>query len=170
MIVLAFGSNLISKFGNRFKNIDLAISHIESNKIKILNKSSYYETPSYPNKKNPKFINVVATFTSNLEPDEVASIIISIEKKMDRKRNFKNGPRTCDIDIIDFNGMITNFKYKNLNFTVPHKNLSSRNFVLYPLKEILPEWKHPKTNESIDLLIDKLSNEDKNSILKVNKS
>ena len=45
-----------------------------------------------------------------------------------------------------------------------------RNFVLIPLHEILPEWQHPETKDSIDVLINKLSNEDKNSILKINKS
>ena len=62
------------------------------------------------------------------------------------------------------------FKYKNLDFTAPHKQLSYRNFVLFPLKEILPDWIHPKTDESIDKLIEKLPYEDKNSILIIKKS
>ena len=57
-----------------------------------------------------------------------------------------------------------------MDFTVPHKQLSVRNFVLFPLKETLPKWIHPKTKDTIDMLIDKLSNEDKNSILKIKKS
>ena len=64
---------------------------------------------------------------------------------------------------------IINFKYKNLDFNVPHVNLVYRNFVLFPLKEILPEWKHPKTNEPIDLIINKLSDVDKKSRLKIKK-
>ena len=71
---------------------------------------------------------------------------------------------------IDFNSQIFDFKYKNLDFTVPHKKLSYRNFVLIPLKEILPNWIHPKTKDSIDKLLDKLPIEDKNSILKIIKS
>ena len=53
---------------------------------------------------------------------------------------------------------------------VPHEKLVYRNFVLIPLKEILPNWKYPKTKESIDLLIDKLSNFNKKSILKIKKN
>ena len=60
--------------------------------------------------------------------------------------------------------------YNNLDLVLPHKDLTSRNFVLYPLQEILPEWKHPKTKETINSLINKLPNDDKNSILKINKS
>ena len=96
-------------------------------------------------------------------------MIIFIENKLQRVRNKKNAPRTCDIDIIDFNRKVINFKYQNSDFLVPHEKLDSRNFVLYPLKEILPNWTHPKTNEQIDDLITKLDIKDKKSILKVKK-
>ena len=89
---------------------------------------------------------------------------------MERKRSKKNDPRTCDIDIIDFNGKNLNINHKNLDFTVPHIKLTYRNFVLIPIQEILPNWKHPITKENITDLIDKLSQQDKNSILKINKS
>ena len=85
----------------------------------------------------------------------------------ERKRVKKNDPRTCDIDIIDYNSQILNLKYNNLDFTVPHKELASRNFVLFPLSEISPMWKHPKTKETINNLIQKLDEEEKNSILKI---
>ena len=58
MIILGLGSNLHSSFGNRFENITLAISYLKSHKIKVIKESNFYETPSYPNKKNPKFINI----------------------------------------------------------------------------------------------------------------
>ena len=60
--------------------------------------------------------------------------------------------------------------YKDENFIVPHEKLTLRNFVLIPLCEILPNWKHPKTHEHIGLLIEDLSKEDKNSILKIEKN
>ena len=170
MIILGLGSNLHSSFGDRFKNIDLAISYLKFYKIKVLNISSFYETPSYPNNKNPRFINVVIEISTNLTPINLVPVLILIEEKLERKRNHKNDPRTCDIDIIDYNGQITNFKYKNLDFIAPHEKLIYRNFVLIPLKEILPNWRHPKTKESIDLIIDRLSNKNKKSILKVSKS
>ena len=170
MIILGIGSNLHSTLGDRFENINLALSHLELHKIKILKRSSFYETPSYPDNKNPKFINIVVGISTNLSPAKLASKLILVEEKLERKRNYKNEPRTCDIDIIDFDSQIIDFKYNNLNFTVPHEKLVYRNFVLIPLKDIMPDWIHPKTNESIDLLIDKLSIEDKKSILKVEKS
>ena len=59
MIFLGLGSNLHSSFGDRFVNINLAISYLEQYDIQIVKRSSFYETPSYPNKSNPKFINIV---------------------------------------------------------------------------------------------------------------
>jgi len=170
MILLGLGSNLTSDFGDRFRNIELAISYIEANDIKVLKKSSYYETPSYPDKKQPKFINVVIAISSNLEIADLITILISIELRLGRRRSLKNDPRTCDIDIIDFDGQIMNFRHKDSFFSVPHEKVSYRNFVLIPLKEIIPDWRHPKTKENISKLVDQLSNEDKNSILKVKKS
>ena len=170
MIILGLGSNLSSSFGDRFNNINLAMAYLVSYDIKILKKSSFYETLSYPNQKNPKFINIVVLVETHLSPVDLMSVLIFIEEKLERKRNYKNEPRTCDIDIIDFNSQIIDFEYKKLNFIVPHEKLVYRNFVLIPLKEILPNWKYPKTKESIDLLIDRLSSVDKKSILKVRKS
>ena len=170
MLLLGLGSNLSSSFGDRFMNIDLAISYLESYKIKLRKKSSFYETLSYPNKKNPKFINVMIEASTYLPLTELASVLIFIEEKLERKRNKKNDPRTCDIDIIDYNNQVLNFHYKNLDLALPHKKLTSRNFVLFPLKEIFPKWKHPKTKEIIDELIHKLSEENKKSILKIEKN
>ena len=169
MILLGLGSNLSSTFGDRFQNIDMAVSSLERYGLQIKKKSSYYESLSYPDKNNPKFINIVIEAETHLLPEDLASLLIFIEESLERKRNKKNDPRTCDIDIIDYNGQVLDFKYNNLSFTVPHDKLVHRSFVLYPLHEILPDWKYPKTKEAISSLIEKLPSEDKNSILKVSK-
>ena len=82
--------------------------------------------------------------------------LLSVEEKLGRKRFKKNDPRTCDIDIIDFHGMIINKKIDNFVLNIPHQKMNERSFVLYPLKEICPDWKHPKTKDSIDILIKNL--------------
>ena len=169
MIFLGIGSNLSSPFGNRFVNINLAIRLLKKYGIEIIKKSSFYETPSYPNQNNPKFINVIIEVNTVLPPADLASVLIFIEEKIGRKRNKKNDPRTCDIDIIDYNNQIFNFKYKDLDFIAPHKKVAFRNFVLFPLQEIAPNWKHPVTNELINMLIHKLPPKDKKSILKIEK-
>ena len=84
-----------------------------------------------------------------------------------RKKDLSKIP---SIDIIDFNSQIINFKHNTFVFAVPHQKLCYRNFVQFPLNEILPEWKHPKTKEKISTLIEKLHVEDRKSILKVKKN
>ena len=170
MIFLGIGSNLSSNHGDRFENINLAISYIESYDIKILKKSNFYETPSYPNKSKPKFINIVVMVKTHLQPIDLVSVLIFIEEKLERKRNKKNDPRTCDIDVIDYNKQNLNFRYNGSDFVVPHEKISFRSFVLFPLQEISPNWRHPKTNEKIEFLINKLNQEDKMAILKVKKN
>ena len=170
MIILSLGSNLPSHFGNRFDNLKFAMSFLESYGILIDKKSSFYETPSYPDKNNPKFVNIVISVKTNLLPTDLISVLIHIEEKLGRRRNKKNDPRTCDIDIIDYNSEVLDFRYNNLELVVPHKELTSRNFVLFPLQEILPNWKHPKTKEIISSLIQKLPEVDRKSILKINKN
>ena len=170
MIFLALGSNLTSSFGDRFENINFAISHLEGYGIQIIKKSHFYETNSYPDKENPKFINIVISVKTHLSSADLMSVLLFIEEKLERKRNKKNDPRTCDIDIIDYNNQVLDFKYKNLNLTVPHKEVIFRNFVLIPLQEISPEWEHPITKENIRTIIDKLPEENKKSILKIKKN
>ena len=107
---------------------------------------------------------------TNLSPIDLMFVIIDIEENLERVKRNKNDPRTCDIDIIDYNNETLDFEYKNLYLMIPHKELKSRNFVLLPLQEIYPNWKHPKTREIISALIQKLPEEDRKSILKIKKN
>ena len=113
---------------------------------------------------------MVISIKTNLSPIDLMFVIIDIEENLERVKRNKNDPRTCDIDIIDYNSEILNFKNKDLHLVIPHKDLISRNFVLFPLQEIFPNWKHPKTRETISELIHNLDEEDRNSILKVKKN
>ena len=93
MIFLGIGSNLPSTFGDRFTNINLAISYLKNYNIKMVNKSSFYESKAYPNKDDPKFINVVVCVKTQLTPIELMSVLILIEKKLERIRGKKNSPQ-----------------------------------------------------------------------------
>ena len=81
MIHLNIGSNLNSKFGSRFDNITIAIDLLLSSKIKIKKISNYYETPSYPNKRFPDYLNVGVLCSFNENPEILFKLIKSIEKK-----------------------------------------------------------------------------------------
>jgi len=164
MIYLSIGSNLNSKFGNRFENITKAVSLLKNKKIKIKKISNFFETPSYPNKKNPKFINIIIEIEYSLKPEHLLKEIFMVERKMDRKRNLKNAPRTCDIDIIDFNGKSISMKFGQQIIHLPHSNMHKRNFVLMPMLEISHHWVHPKFKKNIVKLLLELPNDELNQI------
>ena len=106
MIHLNIGSNLDSKFGTKFENISIAINLLINSKLKINKISNFYETPSYPNKKFPKYANIGLLAEYGFSYQKLFEEIVLIEKKIGRVKSIKNSPRVCDIDIIDFNGLI----------------------------------------------------------------
>ena len=166
MIHINIGSNLDSKYGTKFKNISIAINLLIDSKLKIKKISNFYETPSYPNKKLPKFANIGLLAEYNFSHTKLIKKISLIEKKIGRVKSKKNDPRVCDIDIIDFNGLIKTNKLLKL----PHPRSHSRNFVLYPIKEIDPKWIHPIFKKNVDFLINELSQNSRIEITRLRKS
>ena len=166
MIHINIGSNLDSKYGTKFKNISIAINLLIDSKVKIKKISNFYETPSYPNKKLPKFANIglLAEYDSN--HTKLIKEISLIEKKIGRVKSKRNDPRVCDIDIIDFNGLIK----RNKLLKLPHPRSHIRNFVLYPIKEIDPKWIHPISKKNVDFLINELSQNSRIEITRLRKS
>ena len=134
--------------------------------LKVIKISKIYETPSYPNNKNPKFLNICCALESKEKPESLIKKFNTIEKKLQRNRGLKNQPRTCDIDIIDYYGKIINSN----KIIVPHPRAHLRNFVLYPLREISPDWLHPLLNKKIEFLIKKLNFKLRNEITRLNES
>ena len=153
---LSIGSNL----GNKKKNIELAKIKLELNNIKIIKVSKFYESLSWPNTNNPKFINISLMVQTKLSPRKLMEKCLYIEKQLGRRRRFKNSPRTCDIDIIDYNGK----KLNNAFLISPHPKMHKRNFVLLPLFEISSNWVHPVKKISINKLINSLDVENLRSI------
>jgi 2-amino-4-hydroxy-6-hydroxymethyldihydropteridine diphosphokinase len=153
MIHLNLGSNLDSKYGSRFENISIAINLLTETKISIKKASNFYETPSYPNKNFPKFLNIGLMIDYDDDHYNLLKDIKLIEKKLGRIRRNKNDPRIIDIDIIDFKKEIK----KDIELILPHPKCHLRNFVLYPILEIDPNWSHPILKKNAQYLINKLN-------------
>ena len=157
-IYLGVGSNL----GDKKQNIELTKFKLIENNIKILQSSNYYESLSWPNPQQPKFLNIVLSVLSNLSSLELINKCKEIEVSLGRKKSAKNSPRVCDIDIID---------YKNQqlrgDLILPHPRMHQRNFVLLPLYELNKNWVHPKSKLNIKKLIFSLSNLDIRSIKQI---
>ena len=158
VIYLGIGSNL----GNRKKNIEMTKFKLVANNVEIIKTSSYYESLSWPNQNNPKFINIIVKVKTRYTPLELIQKCQNIEKEMGRKKSPKNSPRVCDIDIIDYRN-----KEINRGLILPHPRMHTRSFVLLPLFEIDKDWKHPVLKHNIKKLILSLSNSDIRSIKQI---
>ena len=152
MIHLNIGSNLDSKHGSRFDNISIAIDLLINSKIKIKKISNFYETPSYPNNNFTKFLNVGLLIDYNNDCPNLFKIIKKIEKKLGRILTKKNDPRIIDIDIIDFRSEVK----KTKELILPHPRCHLRNFVLFPILQIDPNWSHPILKKNARFLINNL--------------
>ena len=157
-IYLGIGSNL----GNKKRNIENTKSNLLKNNINIVECSSYYESLSWPNPKNPKFLNIVIKIKTNLKPSKLLDLCKKIEKNLGRKKSAINSPRICDIDILDYNKKIL-----DKDIILPHPRMYKRNFVLLPLFEIDKHWVHPVSKKHIKRLILLLSNRDIRSIKQI---
>ena len=166
MIHLNIGSNLNSIHGSKFDNISIAIQLLIEAKLKIEKISNFYETPSYPNQKLPKFLNIGVLVNKNLNILKLYKNINLVQKKMGRIKSKRNDPRVIDIDIIDFNGQIKDSK----NLILPHPRAHLRNFVLYPIVEIDPKWLHPIYRKNAQFFINKLSQKSRIEITRLKKN
>ena len=166
MIHLNIGSNLDSKYGTRFDNILIALNFLIESKVTIKKVSNFYETPSYPNQNFPKFINVGLTINFNNGFLDLLKKIKLIEKKLGRIRAKKNEPRIIDIDIIDFNGEIIGTN----ELILPHPRCHLRNFVLFPIFQIDPNWSHPILKKKAQFLINSLSQKSRIEITRLQKN
>ena len=161
-IYLGIGSNL----GNRRKNIELAKFKLIQNDILIRKSSNIYESLSWPNPNKPKFLNIILEISSNLSPSKLIDICKKIEINLGRQKRPKNAPRECDIDIIDYNSDIVKKDF----VTIPHSRCHKRNFVLYPIKQIDPNWIHPVLKQNINYLIKKLDFKSRIEITRLSKN
>ena len=157
-IYLGIGSNL----GNKKDNIEKTKFYLNQNNINIQQSSSYYESLSWPNPKDPKFFNIVLEITTKLKPLELLKKCKEIETKLGRKKDIINSPRECDIDLIDYNKVCLEGK-----ISLPHPRMHTRNFVLLPLFEINKDWIHPISKRHIKSLILSLSNRDITTIKQI---
>ena len=166
MIHLNIGSNLDSKHGSRFENINIAINLLIETNIEIKKISNFYETPSYPNQNLPKYLNVGLKVDYEKDCLNLLKKIKFLEKKLGRINAKKNDPRIIDIDIIDFKSDIK----KTERLILPHPKSHLRNFVLYPILQIDPDWIHPILKKNAQYLINNLSQKSRIEITRLKKN
>ncbi len=143
-IYIALGTNL----GNRPANLRSAIASF-SPTLEIIHESTIYETPPWGYTDQPAFLNMVVKAKTRLEPYMLLSYLKEKEKTLGRVKNFRNGPRHIDLDILFYDTLVLNEE----KLTLPHPRLHERAFVLVPLAEIAPKFKHPLLKKKISVLL-----------------
>lgn len=154
---LGLGSNL----GQKEDNLRQARARLRREGIRILRSSSLYETEPVGVPEQPWFCNQVVEIKADFSPGELLKLLKKIEQRMGRKTRARKAPRIIDLDIL----LAENIIIRTRELVIPHPRLEKRNFVLFPLVEIAPDFVHPVFKLRIEDLAKK--SEDSSKVKKV---
>ncbi len=151
MILIALGGNLPSPdFGTPRDTIEAALAALQAQNVEVLAQSRWYSTAPVPASDQPDFTNLVVQVRSDREPGNLMTLLHEVESRFGRVRHVRNEARVLDIDLLDHNGEVrTSWPI------LPHSRLAERAFVLVPLRDVAPNWRHPVTGDHVDELIDR---------------
>ncbi len=142
---LALGSNV----GDREANLRTAVALLQTDEIRVRRGSSLYETAPQELLDQPSFLNAVLDVETSLFPMQLLARVREIERQMGRRRVVPKGPRNIDIDILFYGRTVI----ATAELEVPHPRIAQRRFVLEPLAEIAPDFRHPQTGKTANEML-----------------
>lgn len=140
-VYLSLGSNL----GDRAAHLRRALAELDEAGIRVVRVSPFYRTEPVDYRPQPWFVNCVAEIQTDLLPLRLLSALQKIELKTGRRRTLRKGPRPVDLDILFYEDAVI----RAAALTVPHARLAERRFVLVPLCDIAPNFRHPATRRTV---------------------
>ncbi len=152
-IYIALGTNL----GDRLANLRDAIDVLAPD-VRVLHKSTIYETPPWGYTDQPAFLNMVVEAETGLHPRALLGYLKKREDELGRVKNFRYGPRHIDLDILFYDDLVLDEE----NLQIPHPRLHERAFVLVPLADLAPELVHPVLRQDIRTLLSALNTDEIN--------
>lgn len=138
MILIGIGGNLPSQFGSPDKGLPHALRLLEAKDVRLARCSPWYGAHAVPVSRQPDFVNAVAIIETALLPEDLLARMQAIEAEFGRVRGVVNGARTLDLDLLAYGDLCL-----DNGIEIPHPRLHRRAFVLGPLCDIAPEWRHP---------------------------
>lgn len=164
MILIGLGANLPSRAGSPAETLHAALAELPRADVRVIAVSSFYRTPAWPDSADPAFVNAVARIETRLPPPALIARMHEVEDFFGRERNARNAPRTLDLDLLDYDGRVESGPP-----VLPHPRIAQRGFVLVPLREVAPDWRHPESGLTVDALLAALPFEERNFILNLGK-
>jgi 2-amino-4-hydroxy-6-hydroxymethyldihydropteridine diphosphokinase len=156
VILIGIGGNLESaQFGPPRDTLTAALAALKEKRIRILTRSGWYRTEPVPRSDQPWFVNAVVSLATELGAKDLLNALQATERQFGRVRGEPNAPRILDLDILDYQGEVMD----TTSLVLPHPRLHERRFVLIPIAEIAPDWRHPISELTAVQLLAQLSSE-----------
>ena len=152
-IFIGLGANLPGPAGPPRATLEAALGRIEAAGARVRRRSRWYRSRAWPDPSQPEFVNAVAEIETGLPPGALLALLHRIEDGLGRVRSAPNAPRTLDLDLLDYRGAVEGGVGIAAGPVLPHPRLHQRAFVLLPLAEIAPAWRHPVSRRGIAELI-----------------
>ena len=148
MILIALGANLSSQAGSPEQTLRASLAFLCAPAAPAVSVSKFYASPAWPDPSDPPFVNAVARIETSRDPASLMKLLAEIETHFGRVRAARNAPRTLDLDLLDYDGRIETGPP-----ILPHPRIEARDFVLMPLRDVAPHWRHPISGKSVEELI-----------------
>jgi 2-amino-4-hydroxy-6-hydroxymethyldihydropteridine diphosphokinase len=152
MILIALGSNISGPWGTPQQSVQHALQALNRDGLKLVEASRLLLTAPFGKPNQPPFVNAVAHIETHLSPLALLQRLHAIEKEAGRRRKTRWGPRSLDLDIIDYHGLVRSTG----KLTLPHPGIAERIFVLKPISELTVKWRHPTSHLSAQAMLRKL--------------
>jgi 2-amino-4-hydroxy-6-hydroxymethyldihydropteridine diphosphokinase len=149
-IFIALGANLPGPAGPPRAALEEALARLAAEGVRVLGRSRWYRSPAWPDPAEPAYVNAVAEIATALPAHDLLQLLHRIEEQLGRRRGAPNAPRTVDLDLLDYHGAVEGGSRGPI---LPHPRLHQRAFVLLPLAEIAPDWRHPVSRRAVAELI-----------------